>query len=88
MMKLTLQMRNSVTGTDIDYMVSPVANERGDFFDSRTAQEGLPINADANGAYNIARKGLWLAQQIKNASDLADVKLAISNREWLQFAQK
>lgn len=87
LMKLTLQMRNSVTGTDIDYMVSPVANESGEFFDSRSAKEGLPINADANGAYNIARKGLWLAQQIKNANDISDVKLAITNKEWLQFAQ-
>ena len=87
LMNLTLQMRNSITGTDIDYMVSPVANENGEFFDSRFEKEGLPINADANGAYNIARKGLWLAQQIKNANDLSGVKLAISNREWLQFAQ-
>ena len=87
LVKLTLQMRNSVTGTDIDYMISPVANERGEFFDSRIAKEGLPINADANGAYNIARKGLWLAQQIKNAYDLSEVKLAITNKEWLQFAQ-
>jgi CRISPR-associated protein Cpf1 len=80
-------MRNSVTGTDIDYMVSPVANGCGDFFDSRNAKEGLPINADANGAYNIARKGLWLAHQIKNANDLSKVKLSITNKEWLQFAQ-
>ena len=87
LMKLTLQMRNSVTGTDIDYMVSPVANECGEFFDSRFAKDGLPVNADANGAYNIARKGLWLAQQIKNASNLSEVKLAITNKEWLRFAQ-
>lgn len=87
LMKLTLQMRNSVTGTDIDYMVSPVSNECGEFFDSRFAKDGLPVNADANGAYNIARKGLWLAQQIKNASNLSEVKLAITNKEWLRFAQ-
>lgn len=87
LMKLTLQMRNSVTGTDIDYMVSPVANECGEFFDSRFAKDGLPVNADANGAYNIARKGLWLAQQIKNASNRSEVKLAITNKEWLRFAQ-
>ena len=87
LMKLTLQMRNSVTGTDIDYMVSPVSNECGEFFDSRYAKDGLPVNADANGAYNIARKGLWLAQQIKNASNLSEVKLAITNKEWLRFAQ-
>ena len=87
LLKLTLQMRNSITGTDIDYMLSPIANDNGEFFDSRQAKEGLPTNADANGAYNIARKGLWLSQQIKSAEDLSKVKLAITNKEWLQFAQ-
>lgn len=88
LLKLTLQMRNSETGTDIDYMVSPIANEDGKFYDSRLCDKSLPENADANGAYNIARKGLWIAQQIKEAEDLKKVKLAITNKEWLQFAQQ
>ena len=80
-------MRNSITGTDIDYMISPVADENGNFFDSRNVDKTLPENADANGAYNIARKGLWLSKQIKEAEDLSKIKLAVSNKEWLQFAQ-
>jgi CRISPR-associated protein Cpf1 len=87
LIKLTLQMRNSITGTDTDYLISPVANEKGEFFDSRKADETLPKNADANGAYNIARKGLWVVEQIKHAEDLKKIKLAISNKEWLSFAQ-
>ena len=87
LLKLTLQMRNSITGTAVDYMISPVADARGEFFDSRKCADNLPENADANGAYNIARKGLWIAQQIKLADDLSKVKLAISNKEWLRFAQ-
>ena len=87
LLKLTLQIRNSVTGTDIDYMISPVADAKGEFFDSRKSDSSLPENADANGAYNIARKGLWLAQQIREAEDLSKVKLAITQKEWLQFAQ-
>jgi len=87
LLKLTLQMRNSITGTDIDYLVSPVANDKDSFYDSRTADETLPKNADANGAYNIARKGLWVVEQIAQAPDLKKVKLAISNKEWLSFAQ-
>lgn len=87
LLKLTLQMRNSITGTAVDYMISPVADARGEFFDSRKCADNLPENADANGAYNIARKGLWIAQQIKQADDLSKVKLAISNKEWLRFAQ-
>lgn len=85
--KLSLQMRNSITNTETDYLISPVANEKGEFFDSRLAIDTLPKNADANGAYNIARKGLWAIEQIKKANDLKKVKLAISNKEWLGFAQ-
>jgi CRISPR-associated protein Cpf1 len=88
LMKLTLQMRNSISGTDIDYLISPVANANGEFYDSRIAGSALPQNADANGAYNIARKGMWVMEQIKQASDLKKLKLAISNKEWLGFVQK
>jgi len=88
LLHLTLQMRNSITGTDTDYMTSPVANAKGKFYDSRNNNPTLPENADANGAYNIARKGLWVIEQIKQADDLKKVKLAISNKEWLVFAQK
>lgn len=88
LLKLTLQMRNSITDTEIDYLISPVANEKGEFYDSRTANDTLPKNADANGAYNIARKGLWVIEQIKQSDDLKKIKLAISNKEWLEFVQK
>jgi CRISPR-associated protein Cpf1 len=81
-------MRNSITGTDTDYLISPVMNENGEFYDSRTCADTLPKNADANGAYNIARKGLWVIEQIKKAEDLRKIKLAITNKEWLWFAQK
>ena len=87
LLKLTLQMRNSATGTDIDYIQSPVADEHGVFYNSTTCDNTLPKDADANGAYNIARKGLWVVQQIKTTDDLKSLKLAISNKEWLQFVQ-
>jgi CRISPR-associated protein Cpf1 len=86
--KLTLQMRNSITGSDIDFLISPVANTNGDFYDSRTAGATLPQNADANGAYNIARKGMWVIEQIRETSDFKKLKLAISNKEWLAFVQR
>jgi CRISPR-associated protein Cpf1 len=47
----------------------------------------MPENADANGAYNIARKGLMIIEQIKQSDDCAKVKLDISNKRWLQSAQ-
>jgi CRISPR-associated protein Cpf1 len=90
--RLTVQIRNSFTKSDDDHIISPVANKNGEFYDSHKAKENskekLPTNADANGAYNIARKGLWVIEQIKQADDLKRVKLAISNKEWLQYIQK
>jgi CRISPR-associated protein Cpf1 len=81
-------MRNSITSTEVDYLISPVADLNGNFYDSRTADITLPKDADANGAYNIARKGLMLIEKIKNASDMKKVDLKITNKEWLQFAQR
>lgn len=88
LLKLTLQMRNSITGTETDYLISPVADDNGNFYDSRTCNDTLPKNADANGAYNIARKGLMLIEQIKEAEDVANIKFDISNKSWLNFAQQ
>jgi hypothetical protein len=77
----------------LDYLVSPVADDTGCFFDSRKQAElkenaVLPMNADANGAYNIARKGLLAIRKMKQEeNDSAKISLAISNKEWLKFAQ-
>ena len=69
--------------------------EKGNFYDSRNfigvKNADLPVDADANGAYNIARKGLWAISQIKNAEtdqELKKARISITNKEWLEFAQK
>lgn len=89
---LTLQMRNSVTGTDEDYLISPVMSQDGSFYDSRNFHDNstLPANADANGAYNIARKALWAIDVLKNTDDdtIMKAKLSITNKEWLEYVQK
>ncbi len=85
--KLMLQMRNSSSKTGDDYLLSPVKNSSGEFFDSRKSDNSLPKDADANGAYNIARKGLMLVQRFKEADDVAKADLTITNKEWLRFAQ-
>ena len=91
--RLVLQIRNSIPNTDIDYMLSPVKNRAGKFFDTREYVEGdknkncIPKNADANGAYNIARKGLWVMKQIRESQD-DKVRLAMTNKEWLSYAQE
>ena len=87
LMKLLLQMRNSITNSEEDFLLSPVADDAGHFFDSREEISSLPIDADANGAYNIARKGLWVVRKIKETPNGEKTTLSISNKEWLQFAQ-
>lgn len=87
--KITLQMRNSITNSEVDYLISPVRNSKGEFYDSRNAQSTLPKDADANGAYHIAKKGLmWLAQ-IKDfdGTDWKKLNLEKSNKGWLNYVQ-
>lgn len=87
LVKLLLQMRNSITNSEEDYLLSPVADDKGHFFDSRERISSLPIDADANGAYNIARKGLWAIRRIRENPNEEKLSLSITNKEWLQFAQ-
>lgn len=87
LMKLLLQLRNSKTNSEVDYMLSPV-EENGVFYDSRSCNGNLPIDADANGAYNIARKGLWVLRQIQDSKPGDKLNLALSNKEWLRFVQE
>lgn len=99
--RLMVQMRNSEyqssveeNQTPLDYIISPVKDAKGKFYcseDYSGNKAELPIDADANGAYNIARKGLMLMQRIKDFKSVKDndyVSLAISNKEWLNFVQE
>lgn len=79
----TLQMRNSKD--DEDYIESPVLNGGGERFDSRTAGNGLPKDADANGAYHIALKGLMLIKERMAVDGKADLRL--EHKDWFRFVQ-
>lgn len=81
----TLQMRNSSSRTGEDYIESPVLNGRGEFFDSRKADDSLPKDADANGAYHIALKGVQLLEE-NIAQGNPDLK--IDHKAWFRFAQE
>lgn len=97
LLRLTLQLRNSRVGADneidntSDYILSCVKDEKGQFFDSRCAPQDMPQNADANGAFHIGLKGLWLLRQIHkwpgNWQDNGSPNFAISNQEWYRFIQ-
>lgn len=83
----TLQMRNSNTEKEEDYILSPVSINGIHFCSSDEANKGkdsngnwiskLPVDADANGAYHIALKGLYLLRNTDNKK--------IENEKWLQF---
>lgn len=62
-----------------DFIMSPVEP----FFDSRKTKTAFPSNGDANGAYNIARKGLCILNRLnKPSTDLFIDKLA-----WQEYVQ-
>lgn len=63
---LIQQIRNTgVNKEDNDFILSPVRDRQGNHFDSRKATENQPNSGDANGAFNIARKGVIMAEHIK-----------------------
>ena len=85
LLKTTLQLRNTVGGEsdDNDYILSPVMDKDGKFFDSRNAADDEPKNADANGAYHIALKGLWTIEHISEDGALIDCSL----EDWFGYRQ-
>ena len=86
--KLIQQIRNTDGGDggrESDFLLSPV-REHGNHFDSRPYWDEeqrtghpalLPSCGDANGAYNIARKGIILHEHMKR-----DFKLYVRDEEW------
>ncbi len=60
------------------------------FYDSRNKEEKLPKDADANGAYHIAKKGLWWLKQIHEFEGQEWKKLDLdkSNKGWLAYVQQ
>ena len=95
LLKWTLQLRN-YDDKGNDFIVSPVAYNDNLYYCSNDYDndeercvskfhDKLPRDADANGAFNIARKGLLLVNKIKK-NQAANMK--ISDEEWLQYVQK
>ena len=97
---LIQQIRNSgIEKEDDNFLFSPVRGKDGEHFDTRKYQNNGELSeikdADANGAYNIARKGLimdahikeWIKNGRPKISDKKDEKtldldLFISDKEW------
>lgn len=74
---LILQIRNYDKKNETDYIQCPAC----EFYSNKPPNKlELIKNGDANGAYNIARKGLMLLKRIKK--DPKTYNLSISNRNW------
>ncbi len=86
-LQVTLALRYSSAEDGADFILSPVMDKDGRFFSSEDGIHGLPQDADANGAYNIARKGLMLLHRIDEAGPGGKWHAAIGNDEWLSFVQ-
>lgn len=86
---LVTKMENKYPGTE-NQIISPVKNDKGMFF--KTGLKGMPENADANAAFNLARKMLIVMDRINNqevdedTGDKKPVSKAISNEAWKEFA--
>ena len=92
--KNVVQLRNSKIGdASVDYILSPYLLEDGTTFNSLDIQEQvqngknvmLPIDADANGAYHIALKGLMALETI---TEDGKIKISNKNTDWFEFIQK
>lgn len=101
MFRVMLRLRNSMTSEEIqiDQIISPVVNAKGEFFktpdmvNESSMNSEYPIDADTNGAYHIALKGLYLLTERFNTLDLQDGKIPkdvydISNAEWFSYRQR
>jgi len=102
--KRVLQLRNSYTDYEIkefkkklgdgfrmsnyDFILSCVKDRNGHFFDSRNAQDDEVKDADANGAYHIALKGLMLTEKIKKSDTNEKLDLKIDRFDFINYAVK
>lgn len=87
-LSVLLALRHTYTenGVEYDLIISSVEKAPGsnEFFVSGK-DNNLPANADANGAYNIARKGLWLLRKL---DEIDNQELAIKKFNELKHAKE
>ena len=86
-LNLLFEIRNSISGTKIDYISCPECGFHTD------KSENIK-NGDDNGAYNIARKGIMILEKIKqykkkngNLDKMNWGDLFIDIEEWDKFTQ-
>lgn len=98
--RVMLKLRNTSTSHHIDQIISPVMYERGKFFVTSKCSQDMNgdtlflEDADTNGAYHIALKGLYILSKNLKKDILDDKKriasgiYQISNSDWFEYRQK
>lgn len=106
---IILKLRNSITITDNnenndknknrDFIACPACGFHSEknlksFYKKYLASDKLQFNGDANGAYNIARKGILVVKKIKQFAEKNSIDkikfehLTTNMEEWDKFVQK
>ena len=86
---LLTETRQTISGKDVDYIHCAECG-----LDTREQFQNLEFNGDANGAYNVARKGIMILEKIKQyKNQFGGVEkmgwgdMSISITEWDKFTQ-
>ena len=88
---LTVRPTNWDSQTEEYRVIGCTANERGQFFDSRTAPEWLPKDGDTLAAWNIARKAHIILGNIRDYGDPKEKgkgpELVVSDGTWFDMIE-
>lgn len=97
--RVAIRLRDSDNSEKvIDRILSPVMNKKGGFFmtpdepSEKNKYDSTPMDADTNGAYHIALKGLFLLNKKIREAELTDKVpeglFKITNAEWFAYVQE
>ena len=82
--KQAINLRNSDEKND--YILSPILKD-GKYYDTRDSLDNnMPLDADANGAYNIAMKALYIIEHYKDSNkEEIELDMYLKNDVWIKF---
>ena len=83
-----VKLRNVNKELGVDEIISPAMNSNGEFYVTGE-YDNLPLNADANGSFCIARKGLMKIKQIIAADrdKISETVFKVNESEWFSYIQ-
>lgn len=86
LLRLTLQLTNWDSEKK-EFSVRGCTAMNGKFYDTDDAPEGMPKDADALAAWNIARKAHIVINEMRASKDPSKVKMTIDGATWLKNVQ-